>query len=164
MSTYKRYIPILLVLVIAVSIFAYIRYPGASHEPLRTPTTSSTTQFVASTSRGSKAFVVPSSAETTTTSAATATLKVASTTYALSVRAGETVLGAMRALGSAGTLRFTGREYPGLGFFVDSINGVSSAGGKYWVFYVNGVSATQGISSTIIEKGDLVEWRYEKSY
>lgn len=76
----------------------------------------------------------------------------------------ETVIDVMRAAVSSGALAFTGRDYPGLGFFVDSINGQENAGGRYWFLYVNGVSATAGASAVIVKAGDIVEWKYEKSY
>ena len=94
----------------------------------------------------------------------TATFAAAEKSYSVAVTQGETVLDAMLALQSVGDFTFTGRDYSGLGFFVDSIQGVANAGGKYWVFYVNGISATIGASSQIIRAGDLIEWKYEKSY
>ena len=52
-----------------------------------------------------------------------ATFKVGDTTYLVDIASNETVIGAMRALASTGDLVYTGRDYPGLGTFVDSING-----------------------------------------
>ncbi|PKK85471.1 MAG: hypothetical protein CVT48_05265 [Thermoplasmata archaeon HGW-Thermoplasmata-1] len=47
-------------------------------------------------------------------------------------------------------------------FFVESINGsVSGDDGRYWMFYVNGVTATAGCDKTVLCDGDTVEWRYE---
>ena len=76
----------------------------------------------------------------------------------------ETVIETMRAIASSGAFTFTGRDYPGLGFFVDSINGEKNAGGKYWVFYINEVSATSGVSTAVVKAGDTIEWKYEKGY
>jgi len=70
----------------------------------------------------------------------------------------------MRALASTSSFTFAGRDYPSLGFFVDSINGQKNAGGRYWILYVNDVSATNGVSSTVLQAGDLIEWKYEKGY
>ncbi|MEK7114182.1 MAG: DUF4430 domain-containing protein [Patescibacteria group bacterium] len=97
-------------------------------------------------------------------SAAQATFAVGDKTYSINVASGETVIGAMRALASAGTLSFTGREYPGLGFFIDSINGKKNADGRYWILYVNDVSASVGASATTIRADDVLEWKYEKGY
>jgi Domain of unknown function (DUF4430) len=59
---------------------------------------------------------------------------------------------------------FTQKEYPGLGQFVESIGGKKSAGGEYWIFYVNGKESSTGVSTTIIHEGDVIEWKYKKSY
>ena len=99
-----------------------------------------------------------------TDSTTQATLKVDDKTYLLNITQNETAISAMRALASADTFTFTGREYPGLGFFVDSINEKKSGGGNYWVFYVNGVSASMGVSATLLQAGDIIEWKYEKGY
>jgi len=93
-----------------------------------------------------------------------AVIKIGENTYSVDVTPGETVIETMRALSTAGTLTFAGRDYPGLGFFVDSINGQKNEGGKYWVFYVNGVSATSGVSMYRVTSGDVIEWKYEKGY
>jgi len=96
--------------------------------------------------------------------AATATVTVGENTYSVNLTSGETVLDAMRALASTSSFTFAGRDYPSLGFFVDSINGQKNAGGRYWILYVNDVSATNGVSSTVLQAGDLIEWKYEKGY
>lgn len=74
------------------------------------------------------------------------------------------VIDAMRSLASTSAFTFTGRDYPGLGFFVDSINGKKNADGMYWILYVNGVLATAGVSALSVSAGDTIEWKYEKSY
>ncbi len=58
---------------------------------------------------------------------------------------------------------YTGHDDPGLGFFVDSINGKKNSNGLYWFLYVNGVSSATGASQTMLHPGDVVEWRYEKN-
>ncbi|MBI4093361.1 DUF4430 domain-containing protein [Candidatus Kaiserbacteria bacterium] len=75
-----------------------------------------------------------------------------------------TVLDAMHAQKAEGTLSFSGREFPGLGFFVEEINGKRSADGYYWILYVNGTLSQTGVSQTFLSAGDLIEWRYEKGY
>ncbi len=74
---------------------------------------------------------------------------------------GSTVLEAMRQLQQEG-LEFEGREYPSLGFFVESINGKENADGNYWFLYVSGKSSDAGASQTRLQAGDIVEWRYQK--
>ena len=92
------------------------------------------------------------------------TLSVASTSYAVHISAGTNVLDVMRALASSSDFTFDGREYPALGFFVDSINGKREGGGYVWILHINGSKATKGISVAILAPGDSVEWKYEKSY
>ncbi len=77
--------------------------------------------------------------------------------------AGATVYDAMLAYQAAGEFSFTGKNYAGLGFMLDSINDKGPAGGKYWFLYVNGESAQTGASQTTLKAGDRVEWRYKKS-
>ncbi len=67
----------------------------------------------------------------------------------------------MQGLASSEALTFTGKEFPSLGFFVESINDVKNAGGKYWILYRNGAQSKVGASSATISPGDVIEWRYE---
>jgi len=60
---------------------------------------------------------------------------------------------------------FFGINYSGLGFFITEINGIKNDNkqGKYWVYYLNGVSAKAGISIQKINSQDNIEWKYENS-
>ncbi|MBI4054418.1 MAG: DUF4430 domain-containing protein [Candidatus Doudnabacteria bacterium] len=51
---------------------------------------------------------------------------------------------------------------PGLGEFVQSINGVKPASNEFWAFYVNGESSNVGASSYVAQANDQIEWRMEK--
>lgn len=75
-----------------------------------------------------------------------------------------TVLETMRALAAEGTLSFSGRDFPGLGFFVEEIKGKKSTDGYYWILLINGVKSDLGASSARVKANDVVEWRYEKGY
>ena len=90
------------------------------------------------------------------------TLIVASSSYQIDVPPDSTVLDVLRAAASTSALQFSGREYPSLGFFIDSINGVRGANGSYWALYINGTYSQLGASSAVVKAGDTVEWRYEK--
>jgi len=92
------------------------------------------------------------------------TMAVEGTLYPVYVEAGSTVLDAMREVASSSSFTFTGREHPGLGFFVESLNGKKSVDGYYWFLYVNGASSDTGASQTVLHPGDIVEWRYQHSY
>ncbi len=93
-----------------------------------------------------------------------ATFKVGDKTYPLDIAPNKTVIDAMRALASTGDFTFTTREYPGLGTFVDSINGQKGGSGMYWILYVNGATSANGVSATTLETGDVIEWKYEKGF
>ena len=93
-----------------------------------------------------------------------ATFKVGDKTYQIKVAPNETVIDAMRSLASTGDLAYTSRDYPGLGTFVDSINGKKNANGMYWILYTNGVTASLGASAIVLKADDVIEWKYEKSF
>lgn len=84
--------------------------------------------------------------------------------YSVSLPIDSTVLNAMHALSAKGELSFSGRDFPGLGFFVEEINGKRSADGYYWILLINGKKSDLGVSSARVERGDTIEWRYEKGY
>lgn len=92
------------------------------------------------------------------------TLSISDKAYKLYAPPGTTGLEAMRILASTADFVFTGREYSGMGYFVDSISGKTAADGHVWIFYMNGVKSGKGISSVTLNEGDVIEWRYEKSY
>jgi hypothetical protein len=48
------------------------------------------------------------------------------------------------------------------GTFVESINGVKGDDKNFWAFYLNDEKSQTGADQTILQKGDKVEWRYEK--
>lgn len=70
----------------------------------------------------------------------------------------------MEAYAEKSDFSFSGRDFPGLGFFVEEINGKKNANGSYWFLYVNGTSSETGVSQTRVREGDSIEWRYEKSH
>ncbi|MDE1925016.1 MAG: DUF4430 domain-containing protein [Patescibacteria group bacterium] len=113
-----------------------------------------------STAINTQTFTATSSA----TQSSDVTFIISGASYGLYVPAGATVLDAMRILASTTNFTFSGRDYPGLGIFVESINGKANADNFYWTLYVNGVSSTQGASQAKISPGDVVVWRYEKNH
>lgn len=48
------------------------------------------------------------------------------------------------------------------GSLVMSIDGKENNSDKSWIYFVNGNSGEVGADQKIVEKGDLVEWRYIK--
>jgi len=86
-------------------------------------------------------------------------------TYGVSVPEGSSVYDAMRIARDNGRLDFNGREFAGLGFFVEEVNGIAGdvENGMYWVYSVNGIEAQVGVSDYVLHDGDTVTWEYEKS-
>lgn len=93
----------------------------------------------------------------------TATLSAGGTQFGIAITEGMTVLDAMRAAAEQGFV-FTGREYPSLGYFVESIGEKKSRNGMYWFLYVNDESSGTGASQTVVHSGDVIEWRYKSSF
>lgn len=93
-----------------------------------------------------------------------ATLKVNGEAYSIDATPRGTVINAMNQLVASGELSYTSKNFPGLGVFVDSINGKKSGGGMQWILYVNGTLATQGAGTLEITEGDVIEWKYEKEF
>lgn len=100
---------------------------------------------------------------TPATSKESIALTVGTSTYQAPLTASHIVIDAMRALADRDqSFTFDGQEYSGLGFFVQSINGVAAAHGYNWMLYVNGTQSETGASMTKVKLGDRVEWKYEK--
>jgi hypothetical protein len=57
-------------------------------------------------------------------------------------------------------------DYGLMGEFIHSINGTSNDTklGYYWILYLNNQKSNVGASSAKVEAGDVIEWKYEKSY
>jgi len=166
-------------LVITLGLIALRPEQGVVQKVASTPGTSAITASTSaeeSTPRANTASVLPavpsamqrpeatSTPEMLVTPMPNVTIAVASTTYAVYTAVGSTVLDAMQAAASSTSFIFTGREYPSLGYFVESIGGKKNADGYYWFLYVNGKSSDTGASQTNLSTGDAVEWRYKKEY
>lgn len=95
---------------------------------------------------------------------AKATLEAGTSTYSLPLSTNETVENLMQYAASTTNFRYTGKEYPSMGLFVESINGRKNTGGMGWFLYVNGTSSELGASSVIVHPGDTIEWRYEQNH
>jgi hypothetical protein len=86
------------------------------------------------------------------------------TSVTLTATTTSTVLDVMHTLAAEGSLSFSGRDFPSLGFFVEEINGHKGAGGYYWILHINGTPSQKGASQAVISPEDVVEWRYEEGY
>ncbi len=96
-----------------------------------------------------------------------ATIVVNTTTYPLLITPSATVYDAMRLLqiDSRQPFTFSAKEYPGMGYFVEEINGIANDNktGKYWILYINGESAKVGVSGYVLKPNDNILWKYEKA-
>jgi hypothetical protein len=148
----KKYL-ILLVAVVVLGAGSYftelqfLSYSNPSALPSKSPAASTST-----------------SAHAETQTASTASLVVGEQSYIVAVSPDKTVMDAMRRLESSGDITLTGKEYPSMGFFVESINGKRNSADRYWILYINGKLSDSGASQTIVHPGDSIEWRYEKGY
>jgi len=87
------------------------------------------------------------------------------TTYTIPILSKGTALDSMHAYAAAqADFSFSGRNFPGLGFFVEEMGGLKNGDGNYWFLYVNGESSQKGASQTFVAPGDIVEWHYQKNY
>lgn len=76
------------------------------------------------------------------------------------VREGDTVETWMRRIEVKG-LDVEWREFADFGGFVYGLEGLSQSSGSYWLYAVNGRSASRGVSGQEIHPSDVIEWFYE---
>jgi len=94
----------------------------------------------------------------------TVSVSAGSSSYAIEVPKGTTAYDAMTTLASENSsFTFKSKLYSGLGYFIQEINGVPNAGGKYWTLYLNGKYSNVGASQYVLQQGDNVEWRFENN-
>lgn len=56
------------------------------------------------------------------------------------------------------------KESAGLGKYINEISDKKGGDdGKYWLYFVNGTAATQGIEAQEVKDGDKIEFRFTKS-
>lgn len=60
-----------------------------------------------------------------------------------------------------GILTVSGKNYPGMGFFVTDIGALHAGDGKDLLYYINNKEATVGVSSYVLKDGDILEWKLE---
>ncbi|MBI3305996.1 DUF4430 domain-containing protein [Candidatus Nomurabacteria bacterium] len=60
-----------------------------------------------------------------------------------------------------GQMSFSGKNYPGLGFFVTEIGTLRAGNGKNLLYYINEKEASVGVSSYTLKDGDIIEWKLE---
>jgi hypothetical protein len=109
---------------------------------------------------GTKTDVLPSQEQQALIEA---TLTVEEKTYSVSLPKGSSVYDLMVRAQETSDFQFRGQEFPGLGFFIQAINGLEQSPrlAKYWIYYINGKNAEIGISAYTVNNHDIISWRYE---
>lgn len=139
--------------------------PSATSNVAAATTSEAQANAVPSIPSGARAAAsLPAVQTETPTSAPNVTIFVEGISYPVYAAEGATVLDAMREAAASSSLAFSGREYPSLGFFIESVNGKENADGFYWFLYLNGASSDTGASQTLLHPGDSVEWKYKRNY
>lgn len=92
-----------------------------------------------------------------------ATLTVEGKIYTVSLPEASSVYELMARAQETSDFQFKGREFPGLGFFVQELNGVAEnpRQGTFWIYYINGEKAKVGISAYAVKADDIISWEYE---
>ncbi len=83
-------------------------------------------------------------------------------TYTIPVLSKTTVLDAMNTYAKTVMFSFSGSEFPGMGLFVEEINGRENSGGYYWTLFINNELSEKGAEQMEVHPSDTVEWRYQK--
>lgn len=92
-----------------------------------------------------------------------AVMIISSAKYEAEIKPGGSAYDLMNLLKNENKINFSGKDYAGLGFFVEEINGVkNNPTGANWLYYVNGRPAPVGVSYYLIKANDIIEWKYEK--
>ena len=90
-----------------------------------------------------------------------ASIMAGESTINLQFSSGTSLFDALNDAKNAGNIEFSGKNYPGLGFFVTNIGTLHGGNGKHLIYYVNGNEATVGVSSYTLNDNDIVEWKLE---
>ncbi len=93
------------------------------------------------------------------------TIEINNIQYPLQLSEKSTPFDAMEKLITDKKITATLKEFSGIGYFLEEINGHKNNNqtGEYWIYYINGQSAKIGISSYILKQNDVIKWKYEHS-
>lgn len=69
---------------------------------------------------------------------------------------------AMNTLKENGLITFSSKNFSGLGYFIEEINGIKNnpQTGFYWTLYINNKEAKIGASGYILKSNDIITWKY----
>ncbi len=85
-------------------------------------------------------------------------------TFSVPFIEGESVFDVMTTAMKKDIFTFGGREFSGIGFFVDELNGKKAERGTNFILWVNGKKAVVGVSDYKLLKTDIISWTYENNY
>ncbi|MFA6547423.1 MAG: DUF4430 domain-containing protein [Candidatus Magasanikbacteria bacterium] len=93
------------------------------------------------------------------------TIEINSQQHKVSLPEKSTAYDAMQKLTNTKQITMTTKQYNGLGYFIEEINGLKNNNqtGEYWIYYINGQSAKVGVSLYILKNNDLIKWTYAKA-
>ena len=126
-----------------------------SESPKKSETTTQTTTTTTNTT----------TTDSETNNPISATIEINNQKYNLKLKESSTVYDALQQLTNDKKNTIVMKEFKGMGYFVDEINGIKNdnQNNKYWIYYINGQSAKMGISSYVLKNNDLITWKYEAS-
>ncbi len=61
----------------------------------------------------------------------------------------------------SGRISFSGKTYPGIGFFVTDIGSLHEHDGLHLMYFINGKEASVGVSSYVPHQGDEIVWNLQ---
>ncbi len=77
----------------------------------------------------------------------------------LSLAAGGTLYDYLLEAKNNGVLKLSGKQYPGLGFFVTDIGELHESRSQHLFYYINNIEASVGVSSYVPKDGDTILWK-----
>jgi hypothetical protein len=86
-------------------------------------------------------------------------LKIADTNLELPLTPDATLYDTLLSAQKEGMISFSGKNYPGLGFFITEIESMRNENGKYLFYYINNQEASVGVSVYLPKDGDIIEWK-----
>ena len=91
------------------------------------------------------------------------TLTVSDTSHQIQVLPNSTAYQVMNQLKQENKLSFSTKNFSGLGYFIEEINGIknSPSTGFYWTLYINNQEAKVGISNYTVKPNDTLTWKFE---
>lgn len=104
---------------------------------------------------------VPSLAEQSTSATPHTSPSTAIESFSFFAKTDGTVEALMQRMHESAEITYVSKEYPTLGSFLESLQGIRNANGKYWMLSINGIRSSVGMSQAEVVAGDTIVWTYE---